>query len=186
VNVVLVQFPTLLKDALRRAMQSCAEVVDAADLPQTWDSFVPLLTSSKNLYSVFPLGMNSWEQRFADWLDHHPRVSWWTRNLPRPNAADDWSARIVLPDSGRGYYPDFVVCVEGRPKPDGIALAETKERIESEASAAKSRSEHREYGRALMVSYDPNADRFLRIEYAPDLGRNREVGPLRQDDLLMD
>lgn len=115
------------------------------------------------------------------WLDQQPRVLWWTRNLPRPNASDDWSARIVLPDSGRGYYPDFVVCVEGRRKPDGIALTDTKERIESEDSAAKSRSEHREYGRALMVSYDANSDRFLRVEFAPDLRRNREVGPLRPE-----
>jgi len=186
VNVVLVQFPTLLKDALRRAMQSCAEVVNAADLPKTWDSNVPLLQSTKNLYAVFPSGLNAWEQRFADWLDRQPRVLWWTRNLPRPNASDDWSARIVLPDTGRGYYPDFVVCVEGRRKVDGIALAETKERIESEDSAVKSRTEHREYGRALMVSYNPSSDRFLRVEFAPDLGRTREVGPLQADDLLMD
>ena len=130
VNLVLVQFPTLLKDALRRAMQYCAEVIDAAALPETWDSPVPLLASPKNLYSVLPIGLNTWEQRFADWLDIQPRVLWWIRNLSRPNAANDWSARTVLPDTGRGYYPDFVVCVEGRPKPNGIALAETKERIE--------------------------------------------------------
>ena len=65
-------------------------------------------------------------------------------------------------------------------------LAETKERIESEDSAAKSRSEHREYGRALMLSYDVSRDRFIRVEFAPDLGRNREVGPLRFDDLIAD
>ncbi len=183
-NVILVKSPTLLKDALRRAIGACAEVVDAFDLPTEWQSESSLSGSRLNLYGCMPQGLNAWEMAFADWLDRQDRVLWWTRNLPRPNARDDWSVRIVLPESGRGYYPDFIVCVEGRKQPGGIGLAETKERTETEDSAAKSRTEHREYGRALMVSYDRAADRFLRVEYAPEIGRNREVGPLRQDDLL--
>lgn len=111
-------------------------------------------------------------------------VLWWTRNLPRPNAVDDWSVRIVLPESGRGYYPDFVVCIDDRKHSNGIGLAETKERTETEDSSAKSRTEHREYGRALMVSYDADADRFIRVEFAPELGRNRAMGPLRPGDLI--
>ena len=185
-NVVLVQFPNLLTDAMRRAMASCAEVVDAAELPEAWSSPEPLPESPGNLYGVMPAGLNRWEQRFADQLDAWPGVRWWTRNPARPNAADNWSVCIVLPETGRGYYPDFVVCVEGRRKRDGIALAETKERIESEDSAAKSRSEHREYGRALMLSYDVPSNRFIRVEFAPDLGRNKEVGPLRFEDFITD
>lgn len=185
-NLVLVQFPNLLPDAMRRAMAACAEVEDAAELPEVWGSPEPLTDSLRNLYGVMPAGLNRWEQRFADQLDAWPGVLWWTRNLPRPNAADDWSVRIVLPETGRGYYPDFVVCIDGRRRRDGIALAETKERIESEASAAKSRSEHREYGRALMLSYDIPTDRFIRVEFAPDLGRNKEVRPLRFEDFIAD
>lgn len=183
-NVILVQSPTLLKDALRRAIGACAEVVDAFELPLRWESGGPLSESRLNLYGCMPQGLNTWEMAFADWLDRQDKVLWWTRNLPRPNARDDWSVRIVLPESGRGYYPDFIICAEGRKQPGGIGLAETKERTETEDSAAKSRTEHREYGRALMVSYDRAADRFIRVEYAPDIGRNREVGPLRQDDLV--
>lgn len=183
-NVILVQSPNMLKDALRRAMGACAEVVDAYDLPAVWESSYELSPSPRNLYGCMPQGLNTWELAFADWLDREPGVIWWTRNLPRPNAADDWSVRIVLPDSGRGYYPDFVLCVDGRKQPNGIGLAETKERTESEASGLKSRTEHREYGRALMISYDRDADRFIRVEYAPDMGRNKEVGTLRGLDLL--
>ena len=183
-NVILVQWPTLLKDELRRAVGSCADVVDAWDLPLAWESEMPLSASPLNLYGCMPQGLNTWELAFADWLDRQERVLWWTRNLPRPNAHDDWSVRIVLPETGRGYYPDFVVCVEGRKQPGGIGLAETKERTETEDSAAKSRTEHREYGRALMLSYDRAADRFLRVEYSPDTGRNREMGPLRPEDLI--
>jgi hypothetical protein len=63
-------------------------------------------------------------------------------------------------------------------------LAETKERTETEASAVKSRTEHRKYGRALMLAYDRQSDRFFKVEYAPDIGRNREVGLLRWEDLV--
>ena len=183
-NVILVQSPNLLKDALRRAMGACAEVVDASDLPAAWESPVPLSDSVRNLYGCMPQGLNRWELRFADWLDRQERVLWWTRNLPRPNAANDWSVRIVLPETGRGFYPDFVICVNGRKQPQGIGLAETKERIESDDSGIKSRTEHREYGRALMLTYDVEHDRFLKVEYAAEVGRNREVGPLRADDLF--
>ena len=182
-NVVLAQDPLLLKAALRRAMASCADVFDAAPLPETWDSDVPLAASNRNLFGVVPGGLNAWEKAFAYWLDGQANVEWWTRNPARPNAADDWSARIVLPETGAGFYPDFVVCVQGRPKRDGIALAETKERIESEDSAAKSRTEHREYGRALMVTYDEERDRFVRVEFAPHLNRNVQSNDLRPVDL---
>jgi type III restriction enzyme len=184
-NVILVKFPQLLRDALRRAAGACTEVVDAADLPRVWESPVALTESPLNLYGRIPAGLNTWELRFADWLDaQKDRIFWWTRNLPRPNAADDWSVRIVLPESGRGFYPDFVICVEGRKQRDGIGLAETKERTETQENAVKSRTEHREYGRALMVSYDAQADRFIRVEFAPEFGRNRDVGPLDPDDLI--
>ena len=113
-NVVLVQFPTLLSDAMRRAMAACAEVVDASELPEAWGSAEPLPDSLRNLYGVMPAGSNRREARFADQLDTWPGALWWTRNPARPNAADDWSVRIVLPgETGRGYYPDFLVCVDG-------------------------------------------------------------------------
>jgi hypothetical protein len=184
VNVVLAQFPTMLREALRRAAGACAEVIDAADLPKTWDSAVALPESPRNLFGRMPSGLNTWEQRFAEWLDSERRVIWWTRNPARPNALVDWSVRIVLPESGRGYYPDFVVYVDGRRRGGGICLAETKERTETEASGVKSRTEHREYGRALMLADDPISDRFFKVEYATDIGRNREVGLLRSEDLL--
>lgn len=183
-NVVLLKSPNMLREALRRALGACAEVVDGADLPLEWTSPIPLAASERNLWGCVPDKLNTWETAFADWLDRQPSVLWWARNPARPNAADDWGVRIVLPESGKGYYPDFIICVEGRPKPDKIALAETKERTETDDSIAKSRSEHREYGRALMLRYDAPADRFIRVEFAPDLGRNRELGPLGETDLV--
>ncbi len=71
-NVVLVQFPTLLSDAMRRAMAACAEVVDASELPEAWGSAEPLPDLLRNLYGVMPAGLNRWEARFADQLDTWP------------------------------------------------------------------------------------------------------------------
>jgi len=34
-----------------------------------------------------------------------------------------------------------------------------------------------------MLTYDTEHDRFLKVEYAAEVGRNREIGPLRFDDL---
>lgn len=158
--------------------------MDAADLPPTLISPSALPLSPRNLYGVLPSGMNTWERAFADWLDRQPSVLWWLRNAQRSSPANNWGVRIVVPEDGRGYWPDFVVCVDGRKRSDGIALAETKERIETYDSELKSRTEHREYGRALMLTYDPVQDRFERIEFQPALGRNQAVGLLAPDDLL--
>ena len=184
-NLILVRAPGLCRAALRRAMAAHTEVVDAADLPRTWDSAVPLLESSLNLYGCIPGGLNTWEQAFARWLDRQDgRVIWWLRNPSRPTAADDWGVRIVLPEDGSGFYPDFVICVDGRKTRDHIALADTKERIDDLPAEAKSRTQHREYGRALILTYDSARDRFTRVEFDPGLGRNKEVAPLKPEDLV--
>jgi type III restriction enzyme len=184
-NVILVRSPRLCRDALRRAMGTCAERVEAADLPAAWDSSVPLVDSPLNLYRCIPAGLNTWEAPFADWLDRQEgTVIWWLRNVPQPRSANDWGVRIVLPDTGKGFYPDFVICVDGRKRLDGIALADTKERIDGADAETKSRTEHREYGRALILTYDKIADRFMRVEYDAAFGRNREVGLLEKRDLL--
>ena len=182
-HVILGQWPEITREALRKAMASCAEVTNAAPLPEFWESETRLPNSPLNLYSVLPQGLNTWEQPFAEWLDRQEgTVLWWIRNLPRPNATADWSVRIVLPENGKGFYPDFVVCVDGRKS--GIALAETKERVDSADTEAKTRTEHREYGRALMLAYDKPRDRFYRYEYSFERGANHETGMLRVEDLL--
>ena len=167
-----------------RAMASCTEVVDAADLPEALESSIPLPESPLNLYGRLP-PMNTWETRFADWLDsQHGRVLWWLRNPSQPRMANAWAVRIMLPETGTGFFPDFVVCVDGRKRRDGIALADTKERIAAEDALVKSRTEHREYGKALILTYDSMNDRFTRVEFDAGLGRNREAAPLRVEDLL--
>ncbi|HQT68431.1 MAG: hypothetical protein B7Z78_11550 [Rhodospirillales bacterium 20-60-12] len=186
-NVILVRTPALCREALKRAMGECAELVEADDLPTVLTSDVELNVSPRNLYQRRPTGLNAWEEEFADWLDlQEERVQWWIRNVQNRGAANGWGVRIILPESGKGYYPDFIVCVSGRKKPGEIALLETKERIDSADSISKSRTVHRAYGKAIMVTYDKSMGRFIRIEYDAAMNRNKEVAVFLPDDLLMD
>lgn len=182
-NVVLSRWPEIARDAVRRGMSACLEAVPAAPLPVAWESPVPLIESPLNAYGVMPAGMNSWEQAFARWLDRQPeRVIWWLRNVPRPNSANDWGVRIELPESRAGFYPDFVVCVDGRKAE--MLLAETKERMLSEDTETKTRSEHARYGRALMLAWQEEHARFIRYEYDPSIGRNVPRGRLEPEHLV--
>jgi hypothetical protein len=186
-NVILVRTPSLCREALKRAMAACAELVDADDLPLQLSSDFPLQESPKSLYLYRPSNLNTWEIEFADWLDvQEDRVIWWIRNLQGRRSTNEWGVRIVLPESGKGYYPDFIVCVNGRKKPDNIALVETKERFESDDSKSKSRNEHRAYGKAMMVYYDKDMGKFIRIEYDAVLNQNKKMAVFAPDDLVKD
>jgi hypothetical protein len=77
------------------------------------------------------------------------QVRWWHRNLPRKPE----SVGLYRWDEGDGFFPDFVVAVEGRTTPQGIVLLEVKgghlwgEPKEVEKSTAV----HPDYGPVLMV-----------------------------------
>jgi len=97
-NIVLSRWPEIAKDAVRRGISASLEATPAAPLPVEWESPVPLMESLLNVYGRMPDGLNKWEQAFARWLDKQPdRVIWWLRNVPRPNALNDWGVRIELP-----------------------------------------------------------------------------------------
>ena len=187
-NVILVRSPQLCREAMKRAMARCTEVVDAADLPETWDSEVPLEPSPLNLYGHRPTGLNAWEAPFADWLDRQSgSVIWWLRNKPQPRSRDAWA---VHASSCRklalvSFRTSSSVSTDGRSWTVSRS-ADTKERILGQDGEAKSRTEHRVYGRALILTYDTVADKFIRVEFDPALGRNREVAVFEARDLLMD
>ena len=56
-DAILVRSPQLCRETMNRAMARCTVVVDAADLPETWDSEVPLEPSPLNLYGHRPTGL---------------------------------------------------------------------------------------------------------------------------------
>lgn len=182
--MILVQHPGILRDAHRRALSGFVEVVNAADLPPVLRAERRLEHSGRNVYGVMPETLNSWERPFAEWLDGEAgdQVLWWHRNpVRRPE-----SVAICLPD-GKPFFPDFVVGVRGRKKPDHILLIDTKFGINDTPNAKpKAVVAHRDYGRA-MILYWEDRKRWMTVRYDPlrdlnDVDRKLHPGLLAHFD----
>jgi hypothetical protein len=149
-DVILATHPELLYEAQKAALAAHFEVEEAEEeLPQTMEWDTPLVTSRLNVYRAVPPGLNSWETAFAGLLDADAAgvVRWWHRNLPHKA----WSVQVVLSD-GRGFFPDFVIGIEGRKHEDGALLADPKFQFELTQEQPKTRAEHPVYGRVLILS----------------------------------
>lgn len=135
-DVILAPHPELIYEAQKA-------------VPQTMERDTPLVTSRLNVYRAVPPGLNSWETAFAGLLDADAAgvVRWWHRNLPHKA----WSVQAVLSD-GRGFFPDFVIGIEGRNREDGALLADPKFAFELTQEQPKTHAEHPIYGRVLILS----------------------------------
>jgi type III restriction enzyme len=159
-NVILATHPQLLFDAQKAALASSAEILDADDLPAEvlWPE--PLMRSARNIYGIMPAGLNSWEQPFAELLDRDSAgvVRWWHRNEP----AKPWSVNVLMPH-GRGFYPDFIIGIEGRKTPDNALLADPKLNFQREDEAPKVLAKHAAYGRVMILCRD--SVRWMTVGY---------------------
>lgn len=146
-DLVLVRHPRLVRDAHKRVRASLIEVRDVT-LPNELIAQAGLTRSARNIYSVFPPGLNRDEREFANLLDTDPDVVWWHRNpseQPSSVALWAWSGGV------HGFYPDFVVAVQGRDHADGQALVEVKGEFLQEWEKAKAGAQARHHGRVFMV-----------------------------------
>lgn len=159
-DVILATHPELLFEAQKAAHAKNAEILDAEDLPSEFVWAEPLPTSARNVYGVLPAGMNTWERPFAELLDRDPHkiVKWWHRNEPRL----PWSVNALMPD-GRGFYPDFVIGIEGRKSEEGALLADPKLNFQRDDEAPKVLAEHRSYGRVMILFLD--GERWMTVGY---------------------
>lgn len=148
-NVILATHPERLWEAQKLALRSHFEIVAADDLPREIVSTDPLPKSPRNLYEVMPPDLNGWEREFAELLDRDPHrlVVWWHRNP----SDKPWSVNVQMPN-GKGFYPDFIIGIEGRQTEEGALLADPKERFETSQEAPKVLAEHRIYGRVLILA----------------------------------
>lgn len=149
-NVILCGHPELLFAAQKAALATHCEVEETEEeLPAALASDDPLVTSRLNVYGVYPLGLNTWELPFAQFLDSDSQniVRWWHRNLPHK----PWSVQVML-DNGGGFFPDFVVGIEGRQHDSGALLADPKYFFEIAKEVPKSYAEHPSYGRVLILN----------------------------------
>lgn len=165
-NMILATHEHLLSEAKKKAIATHMEIEPAEKLPLEIVSDTPLERSPRNLYSVMPAGLNGWEREFAELLDHDPHklVNWWHRNPPdKP-----WSVNVLMPN-GKGFYPDFVVGIEGRKTEDGALLADPKERFEVSKEAPKALATHQAYGRVMILAKD--GVRWMTVGYDEKAGK---------------
>lgn len=159
-NVLLTTHPELLLEAQKKARAAHMEIQEAGELPVEITSVEPLPKSPHNIYKVMPSGLGSWEKEFAEMLDHDPHklVNWWHRNPPdKP-----WSVNVLMPN-GRGFYPDFIIGIEGRKTESGALLADPKERFETTKEVPKALAEHQTYGRVMILAKD--GTRWMTVGY---------------------
>ena len=150
-EVILATHPELLWEAQKAALAEHAEILDAEELPAEIKWAEPLARSPRNVYGVMPAGLNTWEQPFAELLDRDSNniVTWWHRN----ESQKPWSVNVLMPD-GRGFYPDFVIGIEGRKTEDGALLADPKLNFARADEVPKIMAEHRIYGRVMILYLD--------------------------------
>lgn len=150
-DTLLARHPEMLRAAQRAALATTQEVILAEALPPELVSESGLVSSARNIYGVYPEGLNTWERAFASWLDGDDLgiVQWWHRNLPRL----PWSVNVPQPD-GRGFYPDFIVGINGRKTEEHALLADPKWAFDRQDEAPKAGARHPAYGNVLVLYRD--------------------------------
>lgn len=160
-DLILVAFPNLIRQAARECAAQYAELMDTSPLPDSIELPLGARTSRLNVYGVMPPDLNHDEMAFAEMLDSDlsGTVEWWHRNEPRK----PWSIGLILPN-GAQYFPDFVVKVNGRAFGDGLLLAETKgdHLLNSSDTLDKVLASHQLYKRPVMLMREEGG-RFMTI-----------------------
>jgi hypothetical protein len=145
-DLVIVRNPKLLREAYKKCRVPQVSLKKIA-LPAEWTSETWLEPSQKNLYGVFPEGLNADELAVSRLLDADPNVDWWHRNpvrKPESVALYGWA-------DGEGFFPDFVLKIHGRKTGDGIALLEVKGPHIRDSEKRKASAVHKKYGRVYMT-----------------------------------
>lgn len=162
-HLILIAHKNLLREALRTCSAQHKELVETVPLPEsvTWPAGCS--TARLGSYGVFPPDLNNHELAFAQLLDADmsETVEWWHRN----EQSKPYSVGLVMPD-GKGYFPDFMVKVDGRTKGDGILLIEVKGEflVNSLNTPDKVKASHGLYRRPLMVMRE-NSGRWMTLRF---------------------
>lgn len=160
-DLILVAFPSLIRQAARECAAQYAELMDTSPLPDSIELPSGTRTSRLNVYGVMPPDLNRDEMAFAEMLDSDlsGAVEWWHRNEPRK----PWSIGLILPN-GAQYFPDFVMKVNGRTQGDGLLLAEIKgdHLLNSSDTLDKVLASHQRYKRPVMLMRE-DGQRFMTI-----------------------
>ena len=170
IDLAVMKEPERLKEAMRLALGRRVQLKRVPIPPeQFWED--GLKATKKSGYGAFPDRLNKEERAFAEFLDADTTgtVKWWLRNPEN----ELWATKLILP-SGKRFFPDFAVGINGRSTPDTIALVEIKDdgvtgRLQSDNNLDKIRVRHREYG-PIFWTYREDGQ-WVRAQYSQGLHR---------------
>lgn len=170
-DLVLAHHPQLLRNAYKRTRLD-ALYTREVDLPALVGFDAAGIEARRNAYGRFPDDLNGDERDFAKMLDADPSIRWWHRNPVRQKG----SVALFGWDHGDGFYPDFVVGVEGRRSRDGIVLVEVKGPLlwnQPKEVAKIAGGQHPVYGETIAVGRR-TGETFKRL--AVDEGQLTPIG----------
>lgn len=180
-DMILVAFPNLVRQAARQCAAKFAEAVESASLPENVELPKSVRTSRLNIYGAMPQDLNRDESAFAELLDSDLSgvVEWWHRNEPRK----PWSIGLVLPN-GAQYFPDFVIKAKGRSAGDGLVLVEIKgdHIMNSGDTIDKVAAMHPVYRQPMMLVRE-DSGRFMTVRQ--DTNGHNELDQVFRIDLLV-
>lgn len=163
-ELVLVRNDHLIKTAYKR-LRAEQVVMTKVQLPGAYETEVPWPPAKRNSHGVVPDGLDEDEHDFIELLDTEPQVDWWYRNLPGKDRTDN--VGLYSWSGGTGFFPDFVVKVQGRTEGEGIVLVEVKgpHLRNDPREKVKAAAVHPKYGRSMMVSRNDKKSpfRFYRL-----------------------
>jgi type III restriction enzyme len=180
-DLILANYPKLVRDAARASAALNKEIVETAPLPEHLEIAPGAQRSCLNVYGVMPPDLNENERKFAELLDADTSemVLWWHRNEPRKPC----SIGIVLPDGDR-YFPDFAVGVKDRLRGGGVLLLETKGGylLNSDETLEKVVAAHKTYGPPVMLKRRDDGS-FWIVRYIESRNRVEEDQPFRVENM---
>ena len=174
-----------IRRCIRKAQSLHSRSIEAAPIPAFIEDRQGLFEAHKAAFSVFPSKMNKPERAFAEFIDKAQGVAWWLRNPDHP--ACPWAVSIVLA-TGRRFFPDFIIAVEGRHALDQIRLAEVKDDgaqgpLNSRLNLLKEMTGHVDYLDVLWVTKSESESRIERLSYSEDKQCIVSRGHLTEADL---
>lgn len=125
-DLVLARHPELLRQAFKSARLTDVQLREFS-LPDALPFDAPGVPARCNAYGRMPEDLNRDERAFAQLLDDERRVRWWHRNAVGHSGQPPKSVGLYSWDDGAGFFPDFVVSIDGREgSPGGVVLVEVK------------------------------------------------------------
>jgi hypothetical protein len=186
INLAILRQPQALREAVRIAQGYHIRLESNEPIPIQQFGPKDAPKAKKGAYGAFIGRFNRPELAFAEMLDRDNtgRIKWWLRNPE----SERWATRLILP-TGKRFFPDFVVGVNGRKTKDSIALVEIKDdgdtgRLHSDSNAIKIRTEHSEY-KKVFWSFREAEGVFLKAVWNQSYNRIFSNGPFEIQDMVL-